>query len=104
MYTVAKTHICYLSVCQTECKKVGKGHTEQLQYTHANTHTHTRTHTEDSILQTGQPFKQLSVTVTHGNPETSPLFLPPQETQILCPVKGEPNELAGRVPGSEKRL
>lgn len=40
-------------------------------------------HTEDSILQTGQPFKQLSVTVTNSNPKTSPLSLPPQETDPL---------------------
>lgn len=58
----------------------------------------THTHTQDSILQTGQPFKQLSVTVTQGNSKTCPLSLPPQETQIHCPVKGEANELADRVP------
>lgn len=27
-----------------------------------------------SIVKTGQPFKQLSVTVTHGNPKTCPPF------------------------------
>lgn len=85
-----KTHICYLSMCQTDCKKSWKRGKRS-----SCAHTHTAD-TGDSILQTGQPFKQLSVTVTHSNPKTTPLSLPPQETQIHCPVKGEPKELANR--------
>lgn len=88
MYTDINSDICFLSPCQTEYeKKLVKGKQSSCS-------TNTHTHTEDSILQTGQPFKQLSVTVTHGNSKTCPLSLPPQETQIHCPVKGELNELA----------
>ena len=89
------THICYLSMCQTDCKKSWKRGKQSSCGTHTQRHTHTAD-TGDSILQTGQPFKQLSVTVTHSNPKTTPLSLPPQETQIHCPVKGEPKELADR--------
>ena len=85
------TSVTYLCVKLT-VRKVGKGANGAAA---AHTHTHTAD-TGDSILQTGQPFKQLSVTVTHSNPKTIPLSLPPQETQIHCPVKGEPKELADR--------
>ena len=93
--THTHTSVTYLCVKLT-VRKVGKGaNRAAAAHTHKDTHTHTAD-TGDSILQTGQPFKQLSVTVTHSNPKTTPLSLPPQETQIHCPVKGEPKELADR--------
>lgn len=87
-YACAQICVCYLSVCQTGCEKSWKRAKRA-----AAAHQLTQHSTDWAAIQTS---------LGNSNPQQPHFTLPSLETQIHCPAKGEENELADRVPDSEK--